>query len=41
MKPSRLEWLPDNVMLQVHQIDGGVIKQTVAVPGRGAEIPEM
>ena len=41
MKPRWLKWMADHVILQVQQIDRRVVEETIAVPRRGAKIPEV
>jgi hypothetical protein len=41
MKPGSLERMTDHITLQVQQVDCRVFEKTIAVPRRGAEIPEV
>ena len=41
MKPRRLKRVANYVVLQVQQIDGRIVKQSVPIPRRRAEIPKV
>ena len=41
MKPGRLIWMTNNIILQVPEIPAGLVEKCVPVPRRSAEIPEV